>query len=53
MGDLPGWQGERNGTVADLLCTVTEAHRAGKVALKQLMAKSFPKRIPILRMDLS
>jgi hypothetical protein len=34
-------------------CTVTEAHRAGKVALKQLMAKSFPKRIPILRMDLS
>jgi hypothetical protein len=34
-------------------CTVTEAHRAGKAALKQLMAKMFPKRIAILRMDLS
>jgi hypothetical protein len=34
-----------------LFCTVSAAHRAGKAALKQLMAKTFPKRIPSLRMD--
>jgi hypothetical protein len=32
-------------------CTVSAAHRAGKAALKQLMAKTFAKRIPGLRMD--
>jgi hypothetical protein len=32
-------------------CTVSAAHRAGKAALKQLMAETFPNRIPSLRMD--
>jgi hypothetical protein len=27
-------------------CTVSAAHRAGKAALKQFMAKNFPRRIP-------
>jgi hypothetical protein len=27
-------------------CTVTAAQRAGKAALKQFMAKTFPQRIP-------
>jgi hypothetical protein len=28
-------------------CTVSAAHRAGKAALRQLMAKGSPKRIPV------